>query len=99
MRCATIMNLNKENVISNQENIIYDEKGLLKDYKNSLDSIDIVFSIKTLKVQVAYLLSQDPKYSKSKEKEDREKEPEKKGDLDSNMNAIRSLFRLRSQGK
>ena len=59
------MNQNKEITISIQEDIPFGDKGLLKDYKNSLDSIDIVYSIKTLKSQVAYLLSQDPKYSKS----------------------------------
>jgi len=88
------MSLNKERVISTQEDILYDEKGLLKDYKNSLDSIDIVYSIKVLKAQVAYLLSQDPKYPKSWEKK-----PEKKEDLDNNMSVIRSLFRLGTRGK
>ena len=94
MRWTKSLNLNKERIISTQEDILYDDKGLLKDYKNSLDSIDIVFSIKTLKTQVAYLLSQDPKYSKSKEKE-----PQKKEDQDNNMNAIQSLFRLGTKGK
>ena len=86
------MNLNKERVISTQEDILCDEKGLLKDYRNSLDSIDIVYSIKTLKAQVAYLLSQDPRYSKSREKEEKE-------DSNNKMSAIRSLFRLGTQGK
>ena len=88
------MSFNKERGNSTQEDILNDDKGLLKDYKNSLDSIDIVYSIKKLKAQVAYLLSQDPKYSKNKEKESKKKE-----NLKNNMSTIKSLFRLGSQGK
>jgi len=40
-----------------------DEKSLFKEYSNGLDSVQMVFAIKTLQSQVDYLLSQDLKYS------------------------------------